>query len=137
MPAPRSSFWDDLAEDLEDPEFRSEYIRQTVRIVTIDRIIRALDGTREAAGLSKAALARAINVEPATVRRLFSTHHANPTLGTLSEVAAALGLQITLTPLPDREREAFTKPLSDDDAINTKELARHLASLREGPVALT
>ena len=30
--------------------------------------------------------------EPATVRRLFSAGHVNPTLGTLTEVAAALGM---------------------------------------------
>jgi DNA-binding phage protein len=89
-------FWDDLAQDLEDPQFLREYVAQSIRIATIDRIVNELDGAREAAGLSKADLARAINYESATVRRLFSTGHVNPTLGTLAEVAAALGMRVVL-----------------------------------------
>ena len=82
MDAGHSVFWDDLAQDLEDPQFLREYVAQSIRITTIDRIVNELDGAREAAGLSKAGLARAINSEPATVRRLFSAGHVNPTLGT-------------------------------------------------------
>jgi transcriptional regulator with XRE-family HTH domain len=104
-------FWDDLARDLEDPEFLRDYITESVRIATVDSIINALDDARESAGLSKAELARAIGSEPATVRRLFSSGNANPTLGTLAEVAAALGLRISVEPLPAAEREAVTKPL--------------------------
>jgi hypothetical protein len=36
LPAPRSKFWDDLAEDLKDPEFRTEYIRQMALIHAAD-----------------------------------------------------------------------------------------------------
>jgi DNA-binding phage protein len=104
-------FWDDLARDLEDPEFLREYITESVRIATTDAIIKALDEARVSAGLSKAELARAIGAEPATVRRLFSSGSANPTLGTLAEVAAALGLRISIEPMPAGEREVVTKPL--------------------------
>jgi len=104
-------FWDDLARDLEDPEFLREYITESVRIATTDAIINALDEARVSAGLSKAELARAIGAEPATVRRLFSSGSANPTLGTLAEVAAALGLRISIEPMPAGEREAVTEPL--------------------------
>lgn len=90
-----NAFWDDLARDLEDPEFLREYVVESVRIDTIDTIVNALDGAREAAGLTKAELARAIQKEPATIRRLLSSDNSNPTLGTLAEVAAALGLRIT------------------------------------------
>lgn len=110
MSEPHSLFWDDLAEDLTDPGYRAEYIRQTLRIETIDRIVDELDEARETAGLSKAALARAIDTEPATVRRLFSAEQINPTLGTISEVAAALGLQLTLSPLPEPLRTRLTAP---------------------------
>jgi transcriptional regulator with XRE-family HTH domain len=106
-----SVFWDDLAKDLQDPTFAREYIIESVRIATIDTIINALDEARISAGLSKAALARAIGAEPATVRRLFSTNRANPTLGTLAEVAAALGLRISVEPLPERDRQAIAEPL--------------------------
>jgi DNA-binding phage protein len=104
-------FWDDLAHDLEDPVFLREYITESVRIATTDAIINALDEARASAGLSKAEVARAIGAEPATIRRLFSSGGANPTLGTLAEVAAALGLRISIEPLPATEREAVTKPL--------------------------
>jgi transcriptional regulator with XRE-family HTH domain len=104
-------FWDDLARDLEDPQFLREYIIESVRIATIDSIINSLNDARIGAGLSKAALARAIGVEPATVRRLFTASEMNPTLGTLAQVATALGLRITIETLPAVDREALTKPL--------------------------
>src|ERR1019366_8775615 len=99
MDAERSVFWDDLARDLKDPQFLRDYVTESIRIATIDRIVNELDEAREAAGLSKAELARAISTEPATVRRLFSAGHVNPTLGTLAEVAAALGMRLILEPL--------------------------------------
>lgn len=103
-------FWDDLARDLKDPEFLREYVCESVRIATIDSVVNSLDEAREAAGLSKAELARAISAEPAVIRRLFSASGVNPTLGTLAEVAAALGMRITLEPLPLDERKAVTEP---------------------------
>jgi hypothetical protein len=63
------AFWNDLARDLKDPEFLREYIVESMRIATVDAIVNELDDAREAAGLSKADLARAIQVEPATIRR--------------------------------------------------------------------
>jgi transcriptional regulator with XRE-family HTH domain len=106
-------FWKDLTDDLEDPEFLREYVRESVRIATVDTIMNVLDDARLAEGLSKAELARAIGAEPAAVRRLFAAGNSspNPTLGTLVDVAAALGLRITLEPLPDEERQAVTEPL--------------------------
>ena len=59
MTATPSQFWDDLATDLEDPEFLREYVRESVRIATIDDLVNELDEAREAAGLTKADLARA------------------------------------------------------------------------------
>lgn len=124
------AFWNDLARDLEDPEFLREYIVETMRIATVDAIVNELDEAREAAGLSKADLARAIQVEPATIRRLFAADRPNPTLGTLAEVAAALGMRITLEPLPRAERAAVTEPLIRGKAGDTSELAHHLEQYR-------
>ena len=45
----RSVFWDDLASDLEDPEFLREYVAESIRIATIDRIVNELDTARAAA----------------------------------------------------------------------------------------
>lgn len=130
MATEHGAFWADLAEDLQDPEFLRHYVVESMRIATIDRIVNALDEARDAADLSKAALARAINAEPAVVRRLFSAGHVNPTLGTLAEVAAALGMRITLEPLPAAERESVTAPLLEGRAADTRALAKHLSELR-------
>ncbi|MET7869538.1 helix-turn-helix transcriptional regulator [Streptomyces cyaneofuscatus] len=132
MTAEHSTFWDDLAEDLQDPEFLRHYVVESIRIATVDRIVNGLDEARGAADLSKAALARAISADPAVVRRLFSAGHVNPTLGTLAEVAAALGMRITLEPLPPAERKSVTEPLLDGRAADTRALARHLSGLRSG-----
>jgi hypothetical protein len=59
-----SAFRDDLARDRQDPEFLREYVTESVRIATIDRIVNELDAAREAAGLTKAELARAISSDP-------------------------------------------------------------------------
>ncbi|MDO8731458.1 MAG: helix-turn-helix transcriptional regulator [Actinomycetota bacterium] len=124
------AFWDDLAHDLEDPEFLREYVVESMRIATLDFVVNALDEARKAAGLSKAELARAIQVDPAAIRRLFSSDHANPTLGTLAEVAAALGMRITLEPLSKAERQTVTVALLEGRVADTKKLARHLEMLR-------
>jgi DNA-binding phage protein len=130
MTSPPSTFWDDLAEDLRDPEFLREYVRESVRIATIDQLLNALDVRRAAAGLSKAGLARAISAEPAVVRRLFSAGHVNPTIGTLAEVAAALGMRVTLEPLAAEERRQVTQPLLEGRAADRKALAKHVAAMR-------
>ncbi|MFK0185910.1 helix-turn-helix domain-containing protein [Streptomyces rubiginosohelvolus] len=132
MTAEHSAFWDDLAEDLQDPEFLRHYVVESIRIATIDRMVNELDEARDAADLSKAALARAISADPAVVRRLFSAKHVNPTLGTLAEVAAALGMRITLEPLPPAERKSVTESLLDGRAADTQALAQHLSELRNG-----
>jgi transcriptional regulator with XRE-family HTH domain len=125
-----SQFWKDLADDLEDPEFLREYVCESVRIATVDTIMNVLDEARLAEGLSKAELARAIGVEPAAVRRLFAAGNSspNPTLGTLVDVAAALGLRIGLEPLPDDERQAVTEPLRTGKVA--KGAIERLAALR-------
>jgi transcriptional regulator with XRE-family HTH domain len=128
--ANRGAFWEDLARDLEDPGFLREYVVESMRIATLDAVVNALDEAREAAGLSKAELARAIQIEPATIRRLFASDKSNPTLGTLAEVAGALGMRITIEPLPEAERLQVTKPLLDGRTADAEGLARHLEGLR-------
>jgi transcriptional regulator with XRE-family HTH domain len=135
MSAERSVFWDDLAQDLNDPQFLREYVAQSIRIATIDQIVNELDSAREAAGLSKAGLARAINSEPATVRRLFSAGHVNPTLGTLAEVAAALGMRVVLEPLDADDRKRITGPLLEGSTADPRVLAQRLEAMRRRPDA--
>lgn len=123
-------FWRDLARDLEDQEFLREYVVESLRISTIDRIVNALDDAREAAGLSKADLARAIGSQPQVIRRLFTSHAASPTLGTLAEVAGALGMRVTLVPMDESERKDLTEPLLEGSTPDPEGLAKHLAQLR-------
>jgi len=128
-----SVFWDDLARDLQDPEFLREYVAESIRIATIDRIVNELDEARATAGLTKAGLARAISCEPATVRRLFSSGHVNPTLGTLAEVAAALGMRVVLEPLDAGDREQITRPLLEGSTGDPRALAERTGELRRRP----
>jgi transcriptional regulator with XRE-family HTH domain len=131
MTATPSQFWDDLAKDLEDPEFLREYIRESVRIATIDNLVNELDEARQTAGLTKAELARAMSAEPAVVRRFFSAGHVNPTVGTLTAVAAALGMRLTLEPLSEPEREQITRPLMEGGTAAPVALAKHASEMRE------
>lgn len=126
-------FWDDLIRDLEDPEYLRQFVVESMRIATIDMVVNALDDAREAAGLSKAELARAIHVNPATIRRLLSSEKPNPTLGTLAEVAAALGLRVTLEPLDDADRSQVTESLLAGRSTNPAGLVQHLHRLRSHP----
>lgn len=126
----QSLFWDDLAHDLEDPAFLREYIIESMRIATIDGLVNALDAAREEATMSKAELARAIGAEPAVIRRLFGSGHVNPTLGTVAEVAAALGMRVTIEPLPPHEHKLVTEPLRKGQTADPKALAKHLTATR-------
>ena len=131
MTATPSQFWDDLASDVEDPELLREYVRESVRIATVDNLVNELDEARQTAGLTKAELARAISAEPAVVRRLFSAGHVNPTVGTLAAVAAVLGMRLTLEPLPDSERERITRPLIEGRVADPEALAKRAFGMRE------
>ena len=104
-------FWADLHEDLQDPEFRRAFVLETMRIAATDDIVNAFDEARERAGISKADLARAIGMEPASIRRLFSSGSPNPTIGTLSDIATALGLRITIEPLAALDQRAIADAL--------------------------
>jgi transcriptional regulator with XRE-family HTH domain len=132
MDGGRSVFWDDLANDLQDPGFLRDYVAESVRIATIDRIVNELDAARQAAGLTKAGLARAISSEPATIRRLFSSGHVNPTLGTLAEVAAALGMRVVLEPLGADDQQQITRPLLEGSTADPRALAARTGELRGG-----
>lgn len=85
-------------------EFRSGLKDARAHIDCVDDVVRALDSARVDVGLSKAELARAIGVMPESIRRLFTSEAANPSLDTVMKLADALGLQLTLSPKPRRRR---------------------------------
>jgi DNA-binding phage protein len=126
----RSVYRDNLVEELKDPEFLRSYITESLRVATIDQLVKDLDDARNELGLSKAELARAISAEPAVIRRLLSPGHRNPTIGTLAEVAAALGLKVALVPMSDDEREQVAETLRSGTTNDPGELARRFESAR-------
>ena len=81
----------------EDPEFRAEFERQQREIAAIDQIVSRLDSLRAEHGMSKADLARAIDKNPAVVRRLL-TASGNPELRTVVAMAEALGAEVKIVP---------------------------------------
>jgi DNA-binding phage protein len=83
----------------EDPEFRAEFERQRREIDAIDAIVNELDALREEQRMSKAELARAIDKNPAAVRRLL-TASGNPEMRTVVAMAHALGADIKIVPRP-------------------------------------
>lgn len=98
-----SEFWQDFETGMEDPDFRDEFLRHHARTLAVDRIVNALEDQREALGVSKADLARHLQGSPPAVRRLLTATNPNPTLATLVDVAGALGLRLTLEPIPPDE----------------------------------
>ena len=59
----------------------------------------------QASGLSKAELARQIDRNASSVRRLFTAHQARPELPLITAVAEALGLRIAIVPeSPDAKK---------------------------------
>ena len=97
-----------LARRLEDPEFRAEYERSQRAIAQIDAVMQMLDDLRQEAGKSKAQLAREIDKNPASVRRLFSSE-VNPELKTIVAMAEALDAELVVKPLR-RSRRRDMRP---------------------------
>lgn len=86
-----------IAGRMDDPEFRAEYERVRREIDQVDSVIRQLDELREAAGLSKAELARHIGRDPSSIRRLF-TAESNPELLLVASIAEDLGAEVRVVP---------------------------------------
>jgi len=89
----------------EDPEFEEEFLRQQRAIAAIDAIVNQLDVLRVEHELTKADLARAIDKNPAAVRRLL-TAKGNPELATVVAMADALDADIAVVPRKKRRRTA-------------------------------
>jgi DNA-binding XRE family transcriptional regulator len=87
----------------DDPEFRAEFERQQREIAAIDAIVSTLDELREKHGLTKADLARAIDKNPAAIRRLL-TASGNPELRTVVAIAAALDAEVRIVPRKPNQR---------------------------------
>jgi transcriptional regulator with XRE-family HTH domain len=106
-----TSFDSLLANRLRDPEFARHHAAESARISAVDSVMNHLDQLRTDLGLSKAQLARAVGAEPSVVRRLLSSESVNPTLGKVAELAAALGMKVTLQPMTVDERTRIMEPM--------------------------
>jgi DNA-binding phage protein len=93
------------AERMRDPEFRAAYEQAAGAIAQTDHIIRTLDEMRAEMGISKAELARQIDRNASSIRRLFTAHQAKPELPLIAAIAEALGLRLALVPeTPEAQR---------------------------------
>lgn len=86
------------AQRMEDPEFRAAYQRAAREIQQTDRVIRELDALRVDLGMSKAELARRINRNASSIRRLFTAHSSHPELPLIAAIADALGAEVRVMP---------------------------------------
>ena len=110
----RSVFWDDVERQLEDPEFRRHFVLEQNRIQTADRVMNLLIDALEKSGLTRADVARAVDSHASAIRRLLNQEAgaANPTLQTLTDVAAVLGFQVELVPMKRQTRQQVTDQLT-------------------------
>ncbi|WP_308466678.1 helix-turn-helix domain-containing transcriptional regulator [Rathayibacter soli] len=105
------TFWDDVAEDAQDPEFARAYAAEAIRVRTIDSLVNALNEAAVSEGMSRSEIARAAGMQAPAVRRLLTASTVNPTVSTLVEVAATLGLRVTLEKMTKTERLEITGPM--------------------------
>jgi ribosome-binding protein aMBF1 (putative translation factor) len=84
-----------LADRMQDEEFRAAYELAAQEIAQVDSVMRMIDDLRVEAGMSKAQLAREIQKNPASVRRLF-TSEVNPELRTVAAMASALDAEVVI-----------------------------------------
>lgn len=127
MTIKKNVFWDDLDKDLKDPEQMRLFLLESIRISTFDSLVNTLNQVRDKKGYTKAEVARQLGSEPANVRRFFIGGTDNPTLSTLTEVAAALGMRLSLEPLPTKERQEIAKILTQ----NTNRSVSHSTKSRQ------
>lgn len=88
------------AQRMRDPEYRQAYERAGREIEQTDQVIRALDGLRIDLGISKAELARRIDRNASSIRRLFTARSARPELPLVAAIADALGAEVRIMPKP-------------------------------------
>lgn len=107
------AFWQDMQDELQtDPEYARMHLLEWVRVSTVDKLVNQLDSKREALGISKSDLAKAVSRDPAAIRRLLNDTAGNPTVQSVSSVAAAIGLKLELVPMSEDELAA-AEPLRE------------------------
>jgi hypothetical protein len=90
------------AQRMRDPEYGAAYERAAREIEQTDQVIRALDSLRVDLGISKAELARRIDRNASSIRRLFTASSARPELPLVAAIADALGAEVRVVAKPRR-----------------------------------
>jgi len=88
------------ARRMEDPAYRLAYERAAREIAQTDAVIRDLDSLRVDLGISKAELARRVNRNASSIRRLFTARRVHPELPLIAALADALGAELRVVRLP-------------------------------------
>lgn len=94
-----SPFYRDLAASTADESERAYFELELLRIRMIDDLINQLDELRANNSIEKAAIARGLQQQPASIRRFFTRKAPNPTISSVIDVAIMLGQRVTLAPL--------------------------------------
>ena len=91
---------------MRDPEYRAAHERAAREIAQTDAVIRQLDALRADLGISKAELARRVNRNASSVRRLFTASQVRPELPFIVALADALGAELRVVPRTAEARQA-------------------------------
>jgi transcriptional regulator with XRE-family HTH domain len=98
------------AQRMQDPDFRESYDRTSREIAQTDAVIRALDSLRADLGMSKAELARRVNRNASSVRRLFTAEQSRPELPLIIAIADALDAEVCIVPRQAEDQSAERGP---------------------------
>jgi hypothetical protein len=93
------------ADRMQDPEYRAAYERTARELAQTDAVIRELDSLRVDLGISKAELARRVNRNASSVRRLFTASQTRPELPLIIALADALGAEVRVVPRAAKARQ--------------------------------
>ena len=93
------------ADRMQDAEYRAAYLRTARELAQTDAVIRELDSLRVDLGISKAELARRVNRNASSVRRLFTASQTRPELPLIIALADALGAEVRVVPRAAKARQ--------------------------------
>ena len=91
---------------MQDPQYRAAYEQAAQRVDQTDAVIQQLDSLRADMGISKAELARRVNRNASSVRRLFTASQVRPELPLIAALADALGAELRVVPMTAEARRA-------------------------------
>jgi ribosome-binding protein aMBF1 (putative translation factor) len=91
---------------MEDLEYRLAYEQAARELAQTDAVIRELDSLRADLGISKAELARRVNRNASSVRRLFTASQVRPELPLIAALADALGAELRVVPRTVQAQQA-------------------------------